>query len=192
MIDRARFFSTIRQAFGSLAQPQVDGLSFLLSRYEADEAMSDRRFIAYGLATEKHEGANKWVPIEEYGKGRGHSYGEPAGPFGHRYYGRGRVQLTWLRNYQTMQDRLGTIIVDGAAVPRVPLVEHPELALDPTHSYEILSVGMREGLFTGRKLADYIHADATDYLNCRRVINGLDRADTVAGYAVTFQSALGA
>lgn len=45
--------------------------------------------------------------------------------------------------------------------------------------------GCAEGWFTGKKLADY-----PDYRNMRRVVNGTDRADTIAGYAVAFERAL--
>ena len=42
---------------------------------------------------------------------------------------------------------------------------------------------MHKGLFTGKKLSDYINATKTDYLNARRIINGVDRADDIKGYA---------
>lgn len=45
--------------------------------------------------------------------------------------------------------------------------------------------GCTEGWFTGKKLADY-----SDYVNMRRVVNGTDRAEMIAGYAETFEAAL--
>jgi hypothetical protein len=53
---------------------------------------------------------------------------------------------------------------------------------------------MREGLFTGRKLGDYFPTDghpapvdlAEGFRNARRIINAMDRAALIAGYAVDF------
>jgi hypothetical protein len=53
-----------------------------------------------------------------------------------------------------------------------------------------MSLGMRLGSFTGKKLADYIHGGKADYVNARRIINGLDRAQTIAQYATRFERIL--
>ena len=50
--------------------------------------------------------------------------------------------------------------------------------------------GMIRGWFTGRKLLDYIDGDRRDYVNARRIINGTDRAQVIAGYAMAFERAL--
>jgi hypothetical protein len=60
-------------------------------------------WLAYVLATVYHETASTMEPIEEYGKGAGHSYGEPDPETGQVYDGRGYVQLTWKDNYQKAQ-----------------------------------------------------------------------------------------
>jgi hypothetical protein len=49
---------------------------------------------------------------------------------------------------------------------------------------------MRAGAFTGKKLSDYISASKCDYTNARRIINGVDRADLIAGYAAKFERIL--
>lgn len=179
LVSRLGFFDIVRGQWGQLTQQQVDGLGGLLGCMESDPDLTDERHAAYMLATAKWECANKWHPIEECGKGEGHVYGNPEGLWGHVYYGRGWVQLTWLRNYEVMSKKLG-----------VPLVEHPELALDPVVAYGIMSVGMREGLFTGKSLSDYIASDGCNYVGARRIINGLDKAQTIAGYAAIFERAL--
>ena len=51
-------------------------------------------------------------------------------------------------------------------------------------------VGMVDGLFTGKRLADFFNPTKTGWTNSRRIINGLDRADTIAGYARKFVLAL--
>jgi len=53
-----------------------------------------------------------------------------------------------------------------------------------------MSFGMRNGIFTGKRLADYIHDEECDYVNARRIINGLDSADRIRGYAELFEQAL--
>jgi len=100
---------------------------------------------------------------------------------GFRYRGRGYVQITGRRNYQ----KLGAALTMGDQ-----LVENPELALQPAVSYRIMSYGMRRGAFTGRKLETYIHDGACDYLNARRIINGLDQAPKIEGYAKLLESVL--
>lgn len=182
--NHTTFFNLYHQHFGGLSQYQVDGLNALISSIERDGAVRDVRWIAYMLATVKHECANTYHPIEEFGKGRGHPYGNPVrAPNGtlQVYYGRGYVQLTWLANYVRMGHNIG--IGDN-------LANHPSLALDPNTAYRIMSYGMRNGSFTGRKLSDYINARTTDYVNARRIINGTDQAALIAGYARQWEAVL--
>jgi hypothetical protein len=49
---------------------------------------------------------------------------------------------------------------------------------------------MKKGVFTGKKLSDYINATSKNYFSARRIINGTDRAQDVANYAVIFEKAL--
>jgi len=63
------------------------------------------------------------------------------------------------------------------------LLIHPERALDPTISYNALSFGMRKGAFTGVGLGDFINGSQCDYVNARKIVNGLDAADLIARYA---------
>jgi hypothetical protein len=50
---------------------------------------------------------------------------------------------------------------------------------------------MREGWFTGKKLSDFIQdGKPPDYVNARKIINSLDEAQTVAGYASAFELVL--
>ena len=185
MINRPKFFSSIRTLFKRLSQSQVDGLNFLLDAFEQDGNLSVQD-MAYMLATAYHETAATMLPIEEFGKGRGRKYGQNIDIDGsrykslpHVYYGRGYVQLTWLTNYKRAGDK---ICVD--------LVNHPELALNPSYAAQVMIVGMREGWFTGKKLSDYLKAGKADYVGARRIINVTDDARLIAGYAETFEKAL--
>lgn len=184
--DRQAFFDAYTAAFGAPKQGQRDGLDALLSAVEADPEVSDLRWLAYMFATVKHECADTWKAIEEYGKGKGREYGKPVpvtDPQGRSYtnvyYGRGYVQLTWDYNYRTMGNALGN-----------RLLYEPSLALEADVAYRIMSHGMRKGSFTGKKLADYINDRTTDYVNARRIINGLDQAERIAGYAAKLETIL--
>lgn len=186
--DVNEFIATYDWQVDELGAAATAGLISLLRALEDDPAITDVRHAAYMLATVEHECANTWLPIEEYGKGAGQPYGVPVevtAPDGTKYmnayYGRGYVQLTWRRNY----DRIGNALGLGNS-----LVLHPEYALEPVMAYRILSDGMRYGLFTGKGLSDYIHDDICDYVNARRIINGLDRAEVVAGHAVQLEPLL--
>ena len=70
------------------------------------------------------------------------------------------------------------------------LYKNPNLALDGNIGADIIVVGMKEGLFTGKKLSSYINGSSTDYANARRIINGTDKMDTIAAIARKFEAAL--
>jgi hypothetical protein len=175
------FFQLYAQEYGGLSAAQVGGLARLLRFIDRDTEVKDVRWAAYMLATVKHECAGTWLPIEEYGKGQGHAYGNPTqykapggATYHNVYYGRGYVQLTWLKNYLDLGQACG--LGDALAIK-------PERVLEPELAYAIMSYGMRNGSFTGKKLADYIQAAKCDYVNARRIINGTDQAQRIAGYA---------
>ena len=99
-----------------------------------------------------------------------------------RYYpwhGRGYVQLTWERNYIRAGKELG-----------VDLTTDPTVAMDAQIAAKVLVVGSREGWFTGKKLADYITLKASNFTGARRIINGTDKAQTIAGIARQYDAAL--
>lgn len=185
-IDRDNFFDAYRRVFGSLSQPQVDGLNALISALEADSEVTDVRQVAYMLATVKHETAHTFAPIKEKGglawfkryEGR-KDLGNTEPGDGARFAGRGYVQLTGRNNYQFFADELG-----------VDLINNPDLAMDPIIAYRVMSLGMREGHFTGKKLGDYIDEESCDYIHARRIINALDQATRIASYATSFESIL--
>lgn len=49
---------------------------------------------------------------------------------------------------------------------------------------------MKEGIFTGKKLSDYISAAGIDYVEARKIINGSDQQQLIVGYARKFESIL--
>ena len=191
MIDRKKFFDSIRASLfgGTLNQSQVDGIDFLLNvwerHFEIPNPRDGTKWLSYCMATVYHETAQTMQPIEEYGKGKGKSYGQPVGPHGQCYYGRGHVQLTWEENYKKGEKRLKDIYGVHA-----PLHKEPHRMLDHETSALVLYDGMIEGWFTGVGLPKYFNSTVEDPVNARRIVNGLDRADLIAGYYRKFKNAL--
>ena len=172
----AAFYAAIRPLFGGqLSQPQVDGLTRIL----AASAGLPRSYRAYILATAFHETAQTMQPIREYGRGKGKRYGV-IDASGLAPFGRGYVQLTWRENYQRADRELG---LGGK------LAANYDLALDPKIAADILVEGMVEAWFTGKALRDFLPGD---YVGARRIVNGTDRAQLIAGYAQQFEAALAA
>ena len=77
-----------------------------------------------------------------------------------------------------------------SAVVGVDLVKNPDRALDLKNAIPIMFVGMVQGIFTGKRLADYFNKTTEDWVNARRIINGLDKANLIAGHAKKFYSAI--
>lgn len=177
-LDSKAFFDAVRQRpfSGSLSQLQVDGLNALL----AAGAFLIAPQLAYLLATATHETASTMQPIAEYGHGAGHPYGV-VDQTGKAPYGRGYVQLTWRYNYVKADKELG---LGGR------LAANYDLALEPDIAASIIVDGMVNGWFTGANLDHYITATSHDFINARRIINGLDRSSLIAGYANNFLTAI--
>jgi hypothetical protein len=170
---------------GSLKQRQVDGMEALLSAWEAAPMSDDLRHFAYMLATTFHETARTMQPIEEIGKGKGHSYGKPDPETGQAYYGRGFVQLTWRANYAEATTKLGLSGEDD-------LVWYPVKALDLEIASSIMFRGMTEGWFTGKKLQNYFSSHINDPIAARAIINAdvSKNGKRIAGYHADFLAAL--
>lgn len=182
--DPVKFFDHLRAhpPLGpSLSAEEVTGCERIMGACAA--ASFPAAWAAYVLATAVHETAGRLAPIAEYGKGHGRPYGSPGRNRGQVAYGRGDVQLTWDDNYERADRELA---LGGA------LIANYELALDPAISARILVSGMEHGWFTGKRLADYIPepAELGHFTAARRIVNGVDKAALIAGYAVTFQAGL--
>jgi len=89
------------------------------------------------------------------------------------YFGRGFIQLTWKRNYELFSRLLG-----------VDLVGNPSLALKEDIAAKVAVIGMRDGLFTGKKLSDYFKEGRRPlWLEARRIVNDMFHAAEVADAA---------
>lgn len=164
-------------------------MNFLLDKLDESQMITRLSEYAYILATIKHETADTFAPIEEaywikpeskriavlknMYKGRS-SIIHPSGKL---YTGRGYVQLTHFDNYIKMS----TYVKEK--FHEIDIAEEPEKACEPEIAWIVLEAGMSKGLFTGKKLPDYFTDDRTDFRNARKIINGLDRAELIKGYA---------
>jgi predicted chitinase len=193
-INHTKFFNGYRDAFGRLRQATVTGIELLGRQMEADKQITDLGWAAYMLATVKHECADTWRPITERGAKSYFDKYETGTPIGKRlgnteagdgwkYRGRGYVQITGRANYERLSKALKLPSDEN-------LIDHPENALIPAVAYRIMSFGMRNGAFTGKKLSDYISGTSRDYKNARRIINGLDQWQLIKGYAEDFERIL--
>jgi hypothetical protein len=72
----------------------------------------------------------------------------------------------------------------------VDFVNHPDLALELDNATNIMFMGMTKGLFTGKSLANYFNQTTDDWVNARKIINGLDKAQAIAMYGHNFYSAI--
>lgn len=214
-MNRADFYAALRRrdsgVFGtSLTQGQVRGMDAILDEAEARE--TPLRHLAYILATAYLETGGRMQPVREslnysvdalltkfgrhriseadarrYGRSGSRAadqqmianliYGGEWGRAnlgnttfgdGWRYRGGGLAQITGRGNFT----KFG-------------------MAADPARSGDLIPAvrmmfdGMERGLFTGKRLSDF-----TDYRPMRQIINRMDRADDVAGYAEAFEAAL--
>lgn len=203
--ERRIFFQEVRKSLfaGRLKQREVKGLDAILDAWAVlPEAVRDAAggndALAYVLATAFHETAATMQPVREtlalsdaeaiarleraFRAGRLPTVKTPywrPDAEGRTWLGRGFVQLTHRRNYEAM-----------SALTGIDLVSKPARAMEMAVAVEILVGGMREGAFTGCRLGDYFAAGKPDWTGARKIINGTDRADLVAGYARAFRAAL--
>lgn len=212
MMNRTIFYEYMRQIqvegepllFPTLSQSQVDGTEMILNCVGEDGPLS---FLAYELATPAHETRasmravrETWTPKDPPGApsvdqaisrlNASFNAGDlpwVSKPYwlkdaeGKSWLGRGLVQLTHKTNYEKLGKHIG-----------LDLVEDPERALQPSPSVQIMVQGMLNGLFTGKRLSDYLGMGDgfNDYYNARRIINGTESAGRVEQIARGFETAL--
>ncbi len=200
MFNRAAFYNAISIApFGGEISPsQRQGLEAILDAWERLLPDGDLRWLAYMLATAYHETAFTMQPVREtlattdaraveilqaafdagklpWVKTRYWLADED----GRHWIGRGLVQLTHRRNYEAMSAATG-----------LDLVADPDRAMDMDVAIRILFAGMQDGAFTGHRLSDFFNAEREDWVQARRIINGLERAERLGELGRMFHAAL--
>lgn len=165
-MNRSQFYAKAREAFGGFTQSQVDGINQILDEWDR-RGLTDKRWLAYILATVWHETGRRMQPISELG-GETYLRSKPYYP----WYGRGLVQITWQANYE----KFG--IANAADALNWPV------------ALRVLFDGMTKGLFTGSSLEHWFSATVDDPFNARRIVNGADQAPLIAGYHRDFLAAV--
>ena len=182
-INRLRTY----QLYQNLNQGQIDGMNAILDEWEIRE-LTDRRWLAYILATVYHETDKKMQPIEEYGRGDGKTYGRKLkysrvayDKPDKIYYGRGHTQNTWFEIYEKLTK---------ANDKEWDFLNEPELLLTTAPSIWATFYAMTTGLYTGVKLSQYFNNTKEDSIGARKIINGKDKAELIALYYTRFLECL--
>lgn len=192
------FFAYARRApFGNrLSSAQVAGCKRLLAACAA-EGVSDRRQVAYVLASVFHETGGRMQPVREGFAAsdaqavarldkawRAGKLGKVKAPYWREgWFGRGDIQLTHEENYRKLGRAIGA-----------DLVRNRDLALDLKVSARIAVVGMRDGLFReGHSLGRYFGTRTENPVAARAIVNGGgDKEELIAGYWKNFVDAIDA
>lgn len=210
-MNRAKFFASVRsRAFGvfgtSLSKAQVEGTEAILDSARRNR-MTDPHHVADVLAQVYHETGGHMLGIKEtvmpYHKDKNPSDATVIARLDKAYkagqlpwvrapywrdgwFGRGPIMIT----HQAMYVKVGRRL-------NVALAANPALAMERNVGADIAVVGMAEGLFTGKKLADFnferelAQVAETERFGPRRIVNGVDGTDVkVAGYHRAFYAAL--
>lgn len=186
-IDKEKFLFIYQQEeFKTLNDHQRFGLLDILTLMENDPRLERIEWAGYMLATVFHECAGTWQPIAEYGKGKGQKYGDPVPPYQHVYYGRGLTQNTWKGNYAMLTKAWNKLNPERL----IDFVKDPDLLLQLEYSYFAMSYAMVNGTYTGAALKRYFNDEKTDPVGARRIINGTDKAELIAGYFHKFMRIL--
>lgn len=136
------------------------------------ENILNSNVLAYSLATIQHETAGTFEPLEEFkGRKSARRLGYEGGT---NYFGRGFIQLTHLRNYETIGKRIGV---------GEQLVKNPALASRPDIAARVLAA-----YFKDYGIAEL--ATNGNFVDARTLINPDYNGYTIAQIAYVYLNAL--
>jgi len=194
-MNREKFYLAVRMDpvlfGGTLPESAVVTMNAMLDEWQK-RALTLLTWLADMMSTARGEVGRNMAPVREgfaQSDSAARAYVKRNFPhyameiLGHVWYGRGLVQLTWLRNYQAFRDEV--LRVFG-----VDIVANPDAVLRPDIAVYIMFEGMIRGVFTGKKLADYFTDKVSDWINARRIINGTDKAAFFGDMGRRFHAAL--
>ena len=185
-----------KKYLGPRTKETDDGLEKLITEINADPGFKDDPAgVAYLLATVWHETyvpqtGQRFVPLIEQHDGTGDAFYEGLYGFataeGKRlgnkkagdaswYKGRGYVKVRGLKEYERMSKLLGTPGLHETS---------PFAFVALPFAYKVLAGGLRDGLFTGRKLGDFRRKNGYNYVGARAVVTDeMDFAEEIAEHA---------
>ena len=213
--NREKFYAEFKNNLdSSLDQEQVEALNDFLNFVESDSVLKSVYQLSYLMATTFHESAFTFRPINERG-GKSyfiHMYWDKrltskniaalknrSAEDAVNFSGKGFVQLTGFVNYERATKEVKRLRPDlvrdfeSRTGKTFDLVNFPKQAMDSEIAYAVLVLGCLNGWFSGKKLPTYITDDRhsfEDYKKARGVVNGVDKDDEIANYAVKFERVL--
>lgn len=185
-MNRAAFYDHVRAKLGRLSTLQVQGFEAILDAIEGAPLSHQ----AYMLATAWHETAKTMQPVRE-----AFNLSENWRKKNLRYwphYGRGYVQTTWERNYRKLDEASAAA---GLTKPS-EILTNLDLAMRPDIAALALRKGMEDGWYdsNGKKMSQRLPmkgvATREQYVNARKLVNVLDKADLIEVYAQVFERGL--
>lgn len=207
-MDRAAFFAAVRLSLfnGKLSADQVKGMEAIIDAFER-QGLTDKRWLAYMLATAHHETGAKMAGISENlnysAQGLKKTFGRYFSDFELNFYARkpekiaNRVYANRMNNGDEASGDgwkyrgRGLVQITGRRNYTLYGIQNdPDQALDLGTAVRIMITGMTTGAFTGKKLSDYFSGEKADWVNARRIINGTDRAADIAELGKKFLRAI--
>ncbi|MEO8514929.1 MAG: glycoside hydrolase family 19 protein, partial [Ignavibacteria bacterium] len=204
-LNKEYFENNYHRVFGrKISEEKKKNIFAITDAFVSDDDMKSLRWLAYILATSMHESNDTFAPVVEgywikpetkrvnalynyYSKNNPGALKTifPNGRTGAAYYGRGRVvQLTHDFNY-----KLASLKIYGD----LRLYNNPDMIItDAACDMAVTFKGMLSGWFTGYKLEQFfpLGSNKANWAGSRKIINGMDRANLIAGYAMKFYDLL--
>ena len=179
-----RYIQENREKLTAIQAEKFDDLTNGLSQKLRNKGISDLRVLAYLLATVEHYTSSEFVIItfqideETLRKNYGPDLVRNKTPWNLdsddplRFYGRGYVPFYGRIAYRKMGAKIG-----------IDLEANPERASEPGIAEHVVVTGALDGLFTGKKLAQYFNSTTADWVGARKVFDGTDNAKLIANRA---------